>query len=147
MAKWNAGECVVSFDNTSDSLTNYSTDVVSITFNESADSSQQGTLGEQYKRGFVGKLAGSGTIVVQKDTTTSAAYYTLSERLRNATHYGVAFTLQIDEPDGSNGSLRYTGEIKLTGSNSTKSGDTGDAPTAEFSFITDGAWASSVISA
>lgn len=145
MAKWNAGEAVVSIDNTSDALTDFSSDIVSVTLNETADSSQQGTLGERAKRGFVGKIAGSGSIVVQKDTDTSRAYYNLTQRLRNATYYGAAITMQIDEPDGTTGSLRYTGEVKITGVNSTKSGDSGDAPTAEFQFITDGNWTESVI--
>ena len=145
MATWNMGEAKVSFDNTADTLVDFSTGIRTCALNVTRDSSQYGTLGGQFKSASIGKIMGSGSLMVVKDNSTSSAYYHLRERVLDSSHNNETITLQIDEPDGATGSLRRSMEIFITGDDGSADGNSGDVASATFSFITHGTISESVI--
>jgi hypothetical protein len=145
MAIFNQHSAVVSLDDTSGSLTDYSSSIISVTVQASGDNAQYGVLGDITKKTSVGKFAITGQIVTEVDTSATSAYYMLSERVYNSTYFGEDVTIQIDKPDGTNGSLRLTGEIKILGvEESTEDG--GDVARATFDYAFNGGFTRSVIS-
>jgi hypothetical protein len=145
MAKFHQGEAVFSLDNTSDSLTDFSASVQSVSVNISRDASQDAALNGDWKNGFVGARMVTGSIVAYTDSDTSSAYEALAERLWD-TNDDASITMQIDQPDGTAGSIRLTGEIQIISGDETRDRNGGGPATASFNFQSDGAWTKSVIS-
>lgn len=146
MAKFHQGECVVSYDNTSDVLTDFSGSTKVVSANITRDAGQEATLGADWKDGYLGARMVQGTIEVYVDSDTASGYAALDGRMWDTTA-GDELTLQIDRPDSTNGSIRHSGEIQLTGRDETSDRNGGAGATATFNWQSSGTWTRAVISA
>lgn len=143
MAKFHQGEAVISYDDSADSLTDYSTGTKVVSVNLARDAGQEASIGAEWKDGFLGARGLTGSIEVYRGTT---AYAALAYRLED-TAAGDTITLQIDRPDSSNGSDRFSGEIQITTSDESMDRNGTAGATVTFNFQSSGAWTKSTISA
>lgn len=143
MAKFHQGEAVVSFDDSADALTDYSSGVKVASFNLARDAGQEAHIGADWKDGFLGARGVTGSLEVYDGTTAhTALMYRLSD-----TSAGDAITLQIDAPDSSNGSDRHSGEVQIISADSSFDRNGTNGKTTTFNWQSSGTWTKSTISA
>lgn len=148
MARIDLTDSVVSIDSTSGgSLVDVSGDISSVTLDYTINGSTQHNLGSRFAFATEGGVTATLSIeYYANDTASTLDEIVLAWAL--ASTKGGARSVQIDEPDSTNGSRRFSGEFKLGGNQSAvkKTAGSGDPQTKTLSLNLDGALTVSTIS-
>jgi len=147
MARIDLSDAIVKLDNASNTLTDVSGDISSLTLDYTVNGSNNYNLGSRFAFATEGGVTATITIGYYANSTAS----TLDDLVLAwalASTKGGARSIQIDEPDSEVGSRRYSCEVRLGGSQTavTKTAGSGDPQTKTLTLNVDGTITVSTIS-
>lgn len=141
MARIDLTDAVVQMDNASNVLTDVSSDISTVTLDLDIAGSTNFNLGSRYAFATEGGVSGTLSIEYYANDTASTLDELVIAWMLDATAKGGARSFQIDEPDSTSGSRRWSFEGKLGGSQTgtSKTAGSGDPQTKTLSINVDGA--------
>lgn len=146
MAVYGAHQCKVKMDVTAGAsvLTDISAGVTAVTFSPSKAVGVHHTFGDQWQQATEGGITTEFSITARIENGTTCAYHYLVTALTTANEVTRTFELYVPVETGSSG-VKWAGEGRVAGGGAVAgTAGSGDAQTATFTIVTDGAWTKSV---
>lgn len=107
------GQAVVQLDNSSGTLTALTSGTVGATIEVTQNTGKYFTLDSDWQKALDGGKTWRVTLRFVADTSGTSAYSYLRDWMLPASGRSGARTIQIDFPDSTNGSQRYSGEVVI----------------------------------
>lgn len=117
MAVISLNEGVYQIDDDTGSLVNFTNWVITCEMSIENTIGTYATVGEGWQKATEGMRAGTISLEIEPDTTSGSAYELFTEWMFPASGKPGDRSFQIDTPDSTNGSIRYTGECKINNIN------------------------------